>query len=219
MDNNPLHSDKLLIVDNFIKDPQLLEQINNDSYWDQRSQPSSWYKRFTRPGNPMEQYVHQVYHNMFPHIIEPSITGFEYWGWNVKAGDPGIDIHLDHDEYQQTTNGTIVTPRFLTIFYPEVSDDIEGGELYLYDEHHFADTSFFTDDSIPLNQRDRRLLGTPTVIKPKRNRLIIAPGSHYHEVAGVTKGFRRSLNCNPWGNPDDGRKRITFDYDDMAAQR
>ncbi|MFY0656352.1 MAG: 2OG-Fe(II) oxygenase [Neptunomonas phycophila] len=216
MIGNKSHSqDMVLIVDNFIKDPELLEAINNDPYWKQDQQPSTWYERYTAPRNPLEKYVNQVYHEMFPSIITPEITGFEYWGWNVFAGDNGIPIHLDHDEYQQWSEGTVLTPRYLTIFYSDVSDDIEGGELYLYNKHHFADTTFFDQTDTPVHERDKTPLGEPTILYPRKNRLIIAPGCYYHEVKPVTKGFRRSLNCNPWEKPEDGRDDITFDYEDF----
>lgn len=209
-------ADTILIVDKFIKDPELITAINDDPYWKQGHQPSTWYPRYTAPRNPMERYVNQVYHEMYPSIITPEITGFEYWGWNVNAGDDGIGIHLDHDEYQQWTEGTVLTPRFLTIFYSEVSNDLEGGELYLYNKYHFDQTEFFNQEGnqVPIEQRDKTTLGEPTILTPKKNRLVIAPGCYYHEVKPVTRGFRRSLNCNPWEKPEDGRADVTFDYND-----
>lgn len=213
MNGNKMYAmDTIRIVDNFIRDPELLQAINDFEYWHQNSQPSVWYERYTDPRNPLEEYVNRVYHEMFPTIISPKITGFEYWGWNVDAGDRGIPIHVDNDEYKQWVEGISITPHYITVFYPEVTDDVEGGELLLYNDHGYMDTDFWTDPT-PLTERDKTPLGKPTIIQPKKNRLIIAPGCYFHEVTPLTRGFRRSLNCNPWERPDDGREGITFDYD------
>ena len=203
-----LRNNTIIIIDDFIKDPELLNQLKQDSVWADKVTPSKWFERYSTPTNPFEHLINQIYNNTYPDILNPTTVGFEYWGWHVHAGDEGIPIHVDHDEQKCHDTGICVCADWLTIYYPEVSDDLDGGDLHLYNKFKFDETAFFNQDSDEdIDQRDISPLGGPTIISPRSNRLIIAPGCYFHKVTPVKVGSRKSLNCNPWPKP------IVFDYD------
>lgn len=192
----------ILVIDDFIKDPELLARINADPHWAETKFPATYWDKSNEPTRGLEEYVKAVWMDdaWLAQLLPKDTTGFEYWGWDLDANDPnrpdGIMIHVDYDEaaYQSGDDGAKLTP-FLTIFYPEASDDLEGGDVIIFNESEYG-CAWDGDET-----RADEQLGKPISIKCKANRLIIASGKYYHCVSPVTQGRRRSLNVNQWDRP------------------
>lgn len=94
----------------------------------------------------------------------------DLWGYEIWQKDSSTDIHLDKDETLYERRGILSFPVCSVIFYYEVSDDIEGGELYSPNDW---------------------------VVFPKQNRLVIFGPAIRHGVSDFT-GIRKSVLVNFW---------------------
>tara|TARA_R110000796_G_scaffold202973_3_gene319264 strand:- start:102 stop:779 length:678 start_codon:yes stop_codon:yes gene_type:complete len=110
------------------------------------------------------------------------LKGVEWWGYDsidVKVdGRIAVPIHVDYDGGLEMLTGEVVCPELTYVFYDMVDEDLEGGELVIYEtnQNSIIDT-----------------------IKPKNNRLIVFSGGMPHEVLGFN-GHRRSFIILPWKN-------------------
>ena len=108
------------------------------------------------------------------------LKGVEWWSYDsINVGSDktiAVPMHVDYDGGLEMLTGEIVCPEVTYVFYDEVEEGLEGGELILYD----------TDKKTVLQK-----------IEPKRNRLIVFSGGLPHEVLRFV-GRRRSFIFLPW---------------------
>ena len=173
----------MIIIDNFIQDNVLLEEIQHDKeffgpngdfmWWDGwwNSSANTVKKRLIeyiwRHNNPMNSMV---------------ISGFEYWTGVYGDGFPNTDLgwHFDKDEewWKRTggnKGGEVIQPEIGTVFYP-MSTEFKGGYLEI--------------------QRDNDEVER---IEPKFNRLVVFnAGGDKHRVTQVSNGVRYAIAINLW---------------------
>ena len=104
-----------------------------------------------------------------------------YEAWTHENTIPG-GMHYDKDELLYI-EGELKFPLCSTVFYPNVSKDIEGGRLLFHDEG--------------------------VIVEPRFNRLVIFSPGLLHGVEPF-RGKRTSININPWEN---AIKNWTVDYE------
>lgn len=174
----------IAVFDNFITDPDLLKEINEDQtffndpgvyYW--------WNAWFNSPADTLKKrLIEYIWKENCPIRKSYNISGFEYWtGIQTANAETGfknvLANHYDKDEAWFKKTGEVVTPVIGTVYYP-AGQSFEGGELAIY-----------TDGSN----------NPPEIVKAKPNRLIIfGAGQHVHAVRPVTNGTRRAIAINLW---------------------
>ena len=175
----------MIVIDDFIKDESLLNDIQNDPSFFETRGYHWWNGWWNSPANTIKKrLIEYIWAENSPY---PSvdISGFEYWV-GVYSQDEDRDelpFHFDKDEYLWDTTKELVTPVIGTVFYP-VENDIDGGYLEIY-----------------ANGRD----GEPERLEPKFNRLVIfEAGKHPHRVTPVTRGTRRAIAINLWDTEPSG---------------
>lgn len=181
----------IIVIDDFIKDEALLNEIKNDKdffidpgvykYW------KGWWNKDA--ANLKQKLIKNIFGDNFPLDLTISIDGFEYWtGVQEAVGNheehvrykDNLEMHLDDDvnyRNQPDWDGVRLTPTMGCVYYPE-GFTYEGGDLAIY-----------TDGTEK----------TPEVLKTKPNRLIIFnPGQVAHCVLPVTSGRRGAIAINLW---------------------
>jgi|SRR6056300_1549868 hypothetical protein len=185
----------MIIVDDFIKDISLLEEIQNDpTFFSQNGKYMWWGGPWTSEAQTLKQrLIEEMWIKNspwdFPRYNSIILSGFEYWTGQYSPSDlddgktDNLVIHYDKDEPLWHSTGEIVTPIMGTVFYP-VPMDIDGGFLEIF-----------------INGRD----GEPERIEAKYNRLIIfEAGNYLHRVTPVTRGVRSAIAVNLWSPPPTG---------------
>ena len=181
----------MIIIDDFIKDEQLLNDIENDKsffgpngdfmWWD-----GWWNSEADTVKKRLIEYMWK-WHSPWDFPRHNSITelvGFEYWTGVYGDGHPNTSLvqHYDKDEeHWQATGGKkggeIVTPVIGTIFYPK-QHSFDGGFLEVH-----------------TNGRDNE----PERVAAKYNRLIVFDaGKDLHRVTEVSNGVRYAIAVNLW---------------------
>jgi hypothetical protein len=174
----------ILVIDDFIKDQNLLRDISNDNnffsdpgiyyWWD------GWWNNEAK--TLKQRLIDHIWSDNCPLSAPMSIRGFEYWtGIQTSNTETGfannLGNHYDKDEELFKLTGEIATPSMGTVYYPE-QDAFEGGMLEIYTEG---------------------IDNTPEVVYAKPNRLIIFDaGKYVHAVTPVTKGTRKAIAINLW---------------------
>tara|TARA_Y100000593_G_C4287392_1_gene326274 strand:- start:219 stop:1691 length:1473 start_codon:yes stop_codon:yes gene_type:complete len=199
---------ELIVIDDFIKDENLLKDISNDDrFWEYgyRWWNGWWNNKGTDLRHKLIEYIYR-YNCPFPIHKEEGGEGhgqgFEHWIGIQTPETTGthreslgqywaLNPHQDKDEdywenHPQGKNkgdhmDSIKTPKLGTVFYVEAPE--RGGNLKIWDEGDFHK---ITED-------------TPfQLIKPKRNRLIIFNAGNVHAVEPVIKGIRKAVAINIW---------------------
>lgn len=176
----------IIVIDNFIKDPALLNEIAQN-YSDIFKDPGTykyWQGWWNSPANNTTKKVIQyVWGDNCPVNASYNIDGFEYWtgiqteeslddGWSDE-----LPVHFDKDESIFEKTGDIVTPIIGSVYYP-AGQDFDGGDLAVYSDGRDA---------------------SPEIIKAKPNRFIIFDaGKDLHMVQQVTRGVRNAIAINLW---------------------
>lgn len=178
----------MLVIDDFIKDESLLEEIQNDPtffadvgcyYW--------WDGWWNSPAKTTRQKVVQYLWQNVPLNIHT--LGLEYWTGMTRPGDGktsvhnGITYHLaphyDKDEGLFAKTGEILCGQVGSVFYPSPeNDECEGGHLKIW-EPNYSENAY-------------------ELIKPKFNRFVVFDISCVHAVLEVTKGVRKAIAINLW---------------------
>ena len=179
----------ILVIDNFIKDKEMLKELSDTT-------SEFWEKGFSWWGGWWNSPAETLRHRLIQYIWSThcptqfngiSTQGFEHWVGTYGPDEDwdNLNIHKDKDEEiwtksKETGEGIIVTPKIGTVFYP-IDHDIDGGELMIWQ-----------DDEYPT-------MDTPAdIILPKFNRLIIFDASKWHHVKKVTRGTRYAVAINLW---------------------
>tara|TARA_B100000575_G_C22954978_1_gene552120 strand:- start:174 stop:737 length:564 start_codon:yes stop_codon:yes gene_type:complete len=179
----------LIVLDNFLQDKKILEEIQKDETW--KDFPAynwwdGWWK--SKPRNIMEILIEIIWKRL---SVENKFAGFEYWS-NSQTKNQSLDWHLDKDEKLNSVESKIISPSIGHIFYSKV-ENLEGGFLELSSNRKINDTSNIER------------------IKPTENRLIIFNPSLPHRVTKIFKGNRRAFLANAWV-----KKPLTFELSDQV---
>ena len=181
----------MIVIDDFIRDENLLEEIQNDPtffsdvgcyyWWD------GWWS--SQAQSTRQKVVQYLWENIpLPSPIET--LGFEYWTGITQPGDGktiednGVTYHLgphfDKDEDLFSQTGEILSGQISSVFYPSIENDYcEGGHLKIWEPDGYPN-------------------GEYELIKPKFNRFVVFDIRCVHAVLEVTKGVRKAIAINLW---------------------
>ena len=191
----------MIIIDDFIKNERLLNDISKDDNFFGPNGDFHWWGGWFKDGD--ENNIHgspeantlkkQLIEEMwrwnspwdFPRYNPLYLSGVEYWTGVYGPDKPNKNLgnHYDKDELHFKRTGEVVKPLMGTVYYPKEMD-IDGGYLEIY-----------------TNGTDSE----PERIKPVYNRLIIfEAGEYVHTVTPVTRGTRYAIAVNLWSEPPVG---------------
>ena len=177
----------MIIIDDFIKDQSLLDEINNSSeFW--KEGYHWWDGWWNESANTLRhRLIEYIWRDYCPLNQSLSIQGFEHWVGLYEPQDGKakngyhLGTHFDKDEELWKHTSRIVSPTIGTVFYPDPEiDNTEGGYLKIWDTYN-------VDTSSPYE-----------LIKAKYNRLVVFDAGKLHAVTEVTKGKRRAIAINLW---------------------
>ena len=164
------------LIDNFIREPELLDQLLKDEIWETLPEDTGWYLGWWR------HYPTTVWHHLIQKIWATlpkvhDVKGFEYWGNNLKSDHNGIlQWHQDKDERLFEETGTTICPDIGAVYYPYPSQ-FKGGFLEIANGNDF-------------DRLER--------IEPVFNRLVVFNPSNFHRVSRVYEGYRKAFVVNVW---------------------
>ena len=184
----------MIIIDNFVRDPDLLYSFEDDSFW-QDPGIYRWVDNpIAQPRTLEEKLISYIWQeNCHLNIDLSNISGFEHWTGIFKAGDrkeikdsDGKFYHLfkhcDKDEEEWKNTETVLNPKIGTVFYPHrENQEVLGGELKIWQ------TKEPDIENVPYE-----------LLLPKHNRLVLFDASYIHAVTMVTQGVRRAIAINLW---------------------
>lgn len=170
----------MIIIDNFVKDQELLDEIQDDPGFFRRNGQYMWWDGWwnTRATSPKQRLIEYIWAHNCPLDTSFIISGFEYWTNEFEAGTDNhkLDLHFDKDEELWESEKVLSTPIIGTVFYP-LPMDIDGGYL-------------------EIQSKEGDLIER---VQAKYNRLIIFPAGEYpHRVTEVTRGKRSAIAINLW---------------------
>tara|TARA_R100000008_G_C3583227_1_gene170117 strand:- start:1293 stop:1889 length:597 start_codon:yes stop_codon:yes gene_type:complete len=183
------------VIDNFVKDPFLIEQMQDleGEFW---TPGYYWWQN----GSPSITLRHKLidYIWLQGRVIEtPTVKGFEHWIGIYEStgklstmekkeqGEETFSLghHFDKDEWLWNNKKIMSKPLTGCVYYPPITEQCEGGELKIYD----------TDVNDPS--------ATFELVAPVPNRLVIFNPGQYHAVKEVTAGNRYAVAINLWEIP------------------
>ena len=179
----------MIIIDNYLQDKKILEEIQKDETWinfPTYNWWDGWWK--CKPRNVMEILIELIWKRL---SIENKIAGFEYWS-NSQTSNQSLDWHFDKDEKLNLKEKKVISPSLGHIFYSKI-ENLEGGFLEIATNQKINETS----------KCER--------IKPVTNRLIVFNPSIPHRVTKIYNGNRRAFLANAWV-----KKPYTFDLSDQV---
>lgn len=160
----------MIIVDNYIPQGMLLEQIQQDSLWDDNL-PYSWTDKDHEPTTIWQTIASLTWKQFFPGL---EYAGYEYWSNSFRAdGTNKLDWHYDKDEHLFDTTKEVAKPIMGMVYYAH-RELPSGG--YLEIDHN----------------------GEIERIQPVPNRLIVFNPGIGHRVCAISSGVRRTFASNVW---------------------
>lgn len=208
----------MIVIDDFIKDNQLLSEIENtkdffpasmgdedriasvlNSYHDEQADCfapymfwDGWHKS---PANtPRKRLIQAIWENNLPFSLD-ELCGFEYWTRTFKPGQY-LGTHVDEDTFLYADTKIFRGPIIGCVYYPHFND-VVGGFLELYPTAVSEDTPNALEKEnidpllVPIELRER--------IACKPNRLIIFDAGHIiHGTTPPITGIRRVVVVNVW---------------------
>jgi hypothetical protein len=194
----------MIVIDNFIKDNNLLLKIESDSnffpesigaggytgkfmFWD------GWWKS---PANTTrKKIVQKIWENNLP-LNHDDICGFEYWTRTYNVGEY-IGIHFDEDGFLYRDKKIFKGTTIGCVYYPHTNINVVGGFLEIHPSVIKDETpDALENDNInalvaPIEERER--------IACKPNRLVIFDGGHtLHNTTPIISGSKTILGINVW---------------------
>jgi hypothetical protein len=194
----------MIVIDNFIKDDNLLQEIDSDpnffskpigsggyegkfTFWD------GWWK--SPANNTRKKLIKAIWENNLPIPIK-DISGFEYWIRTYAKGDH-IPFHFDEDIFLYKEDKIYQGSTAGCVYFPKSNAGVVGGFL----EIHPTTIEDGTFNSLereniehlitPIEQRER--------IACKPNRLVIFNGGQNgHNSTPVISGNRIIFGVNIW---------------------
>lgn len=168
----------MIIIDDFIKDRDLLNEIDKDENFFGPNGSFMWWDGWWNTG------VNTLKKKLIQHIWRDNspdksydLVGFEYWTGVYGHDKPNKNLgnHYDKDELHFKRTGKIIRPLIGTVFYPK-NVPFTGGLLEIESG------------------------GEVESIRAKYNRLVIFDaGNDLHRVTEVTSGTRYAIAINLWG--------------------
>ena len=169
----------MIVIDNFIKDEVLLNEIDQDETFFGPNGNFMWWDGWWNSGaNTVKKRLIEYLWRYNSPDESYNIMGFEYWTGVYGPDKPNKDLgrHFDKDELHFKETGEIIRPMMGTVYYPK-DTEFEGGYLEIESGGEQVE-----------------------VIKPVYNRLVIFPAGEYaHRVTNVTSGVRHAIAINLWG--------------------
>ena len=225
----------MLVIDNFIKDKNLLNLIEetdglfpvsmgsdtkiatelNSYHYEQAScfAPYMFWDGWWRsPANTVaKKMVQSVWENNLPFDKE-DVCGFEYW---MRTFNPGqyLDVHVDEDTFLYAKEKVFRGPVIGCVYYPH-TNDVVGGFLELHpnaikeNTYNALESENIKNNISSFEERER--------IACKPNRLIIFDAGHVvHNTTPPVSGVRRVMVINVWhkDNPPSALKTGEFFYE------
>lgn len=170
----------MIIIDNFVQDQILMDEIIHDKTFFGPNGNFMWWDGWWNSGATIvkKRLIEYLWRYHSPDKSY-DISGFEYWTGVYGDGHPNTDLgwHFDKDElhWKRTDQQEVITPVIGTVFYPR-STEHDGGYLEI-----------------------ERANGEVERIEPKFNRLVIFnAGEDKHRVTRVTNGVRYAIAINLW---------------------
>jgi hypothetical protein len=208
----------MLVIDEFIKNPELLREIESsknlfpesmgsddriaielNSYHHEQASCfapymfwDGWWRSETN--TLAKKIVKSVWENNLPYK-EEDICGFEYW---TRTFNPGqfLDTHVDEDTFLYAKEKVFRGPIIGCVYYPH-TNDVVGGFLELHPDmvientHNALESENIKNNISPIETRER--------IACKPNRLIIFDAGHMvHNTTPPISGVRRVMVINVW---------------------
>ncbi len=178
----------MIVIDDFIQDPVLLNDIQNDKDFFANNGSYYWWDGWwnSTPDTPKKRLMKHIWLDHCPYPFRIPLSGFEYWTGQYDPETPvkHLGMHLDKDEALFSEKGDLSHPVIGTVFYP-YEMDIDGGFLEI----------FSNGVDCP-----------PERIEAKFNRLVIFnAGTHHHQVTEVTRGTRYAIAINLWDEKPTGK--------------
>ena len=182
----------MLIIDNFLTDPQAVASIDNSPFWEDKSfywrkfDYKGW-ETYSKSKSSVGSYIvdrllqEDQLVSTFPFY---SAAGYEYWptvlmpGMDLDTSESGtkysLAVHSDYDVVKAMETGEMSFPLFGAILYFGNSQ-VEGGLLRVWENET-----------------------TYREVEPIHNRLVVFYSHMPHGVTEVTKGIRKSIAINFW---------------------
>lgn len=175
----------IVVIDDFIKDPDLLREIQSDeSFFEQTGSYFFWEGWWHSPPNTLKKRLIKYIWGDHPPLSQIfSVAGFEYWTGITTADQysrflDNLETHFDKDEDFFEKTGEIQSPIIGSVYYPP-QDEFVGGMLEIF--------------SAGIDKDPERIYAKP-------NRLVIFDaGKDPHAVSKVTSGTRKAIAINLWG--------------------
>ena len=205
----------MLVVDNYIKDQNLLSLIMNDkklfpesmgydegigSRLNQYHEPGAkvfapymfWNGWWRSPADTTaKMLIEAIWRPNMP-CEERDTVGFEYWARTFEVGQ-NLPAHIDEDTFEYAETKILNGPHWGSVYYPHTNTGVEGGFL----EIHKTVVPNGTQDGLegihhsPIEERER-IACTP-------NRLVMFDAGHtVHGTTPVITGKRSVLVINLW---------------------
>ena len=208
----------MLVIDNFIKDQELLQEIElsaslfppsmgdedriatelNSYHYEQAScfAPYMFWDGWWRSeANTISKRMIQLIWKDYLPFPEEEICGFEYW---TRTFNPGqyLDTHVDEDTFLYASKKIFRGPVIGCVYYPHIND-VVGGFLELHpiavEEGKPKALEAENMDHLiaPIEERER--------IACKPNRVVIFDAGHtIHNTTPPISGKRRVMVINVW---------------------
>lgn len=199
------------IIDDFVRDPKLLEAMQNthSDFW---AEGYSWWHSSSPAITLRHRLIDYIWLQGRNELPE-NVAGFEHWAGIYDAsgkrsfmelvdqtdsphvqpdrhGSKKFSLihHVDKDEaYWAANEGKIISPELGCIYYPIQDQECKGGYLRIYDA--------------PAGDVSEAFKKPYELIAPKANRLIIFYPGILHAVEEVTEGIRFAIAINLWRKP------------------
>jgi hypothetical protein len=194
----------MIVVDNFIKDSELLKQIELDqSFYPESIGGGQYEGKFTfwrgwwdsPANNTKKKLVKAIWENNLPIPIK-DISGFEYWTRTYTEGEY-IPFHFDEDVLLYKEENKFQGSTIGCIYFPESNAGVVGGFLEIHKTRvEDGDINCLERENIttlitPIEERER--------ISCKPNRLVIFDGGHNgHNSTPVISGNRVIFGVSIW---------------------
>jgi hypothetical protein len=208
----------MIVVDGYIKDSELLKQIELsknlfpesmgselriatelNSYHDEQASCfapymfwDGWWK--SEANTLAKKIIKSIWEDNLP-IDKEDVCGFEYW---TRTFNPGqyLDTHVDEDTFLYAKEKVFRGPVIGCVYYPH-TNDVVGGFLELHpnaikeNTKNALESENIKNNISSIEERER--------IACKPNRLIIFDAGHtVHNTTPPISGIRRVMIVNVW---------------------
>ena len=185
----------MLVVDGFIKNQKILNELKKDHHWSNMPAYSWWDGWWTiKPRNIWETAIELIWKQLLK--PEDKICGFEYWATKLEKNGE-VKLHHDKDEKLIRKEKKLACATVGHIFYVDTKN-LKGGYLEMAPDQNIDEVGKLKKTYTYDEHTER--------IKPVENRLVIHNPLRLHGVSKVKEGVRKAFLANAWT-----KKPSTFD--------